>query len=177
MEDDSTVISRGEAESLKDLRTFYFGNGHPGLKAMVESGDKDIDPRDVCGLGLGEDDSSRTVEVRIGRFGPFLSNGEVRVSVPDGVCPDELNLEKALEMLQKGANGPESIGVDETSGKTVYIKNGRFGPYLQLGEMVQGADKPKMAKLLPGMSFETLTLETALKLLSLPRTRHPPRVK
>ena len=169
MEDDLDAISRGEAESLKYLKKFYFGDGNAGLKNLVEAGGNDIDPRDVCGLPIGEDEKGNKVEVRIGRFGPFLSNGESRASVPDGVCPDEMTVEKAVQMLAQSAKGPESIGQDPVSGLSVYIKNGRFGPYLQLGEMQEGGDKPKMASLLPGMSFEGLSMETAMQLLSLPR--------
>jgi DNA topoisomerase-1 len=110
MEDDLDAISRGEAESLKYLRKFYFGDGSAGLKNLVEAGSADIDPRDVCGLPIGEDENGNKVEVRIGRFGPFLSNGENRASVPDGVCPDEMTVEKAVQMLAQSAKGPSPWG-------------------------------------------------------------------
>jgi DNA topoisomerase-1 len=87
------------------------------------------------------------------------------------MAPDELTLEKASELLALAAKGPESLGDDPASGKPVFLKNGRFGPYIQLGNMEEESDeKPKMASLLPGMEPETVTLSTALELLSLPRT-------
>jgi len=107
--------------------------------------------------------------VRIGRYGPFLSNGENRASIPDTVAFDELTAEKAEVLLAEAAKGPESLGVDPTTNLPVYVKKGRFGPYIQLGDMVEGGDRPKMASLLPGITPETVTLDVALQLLSFPK--------
>ena len=175
LEDDLDAISRGEADNLDYLKHFYFGNGHAGLKRLVESGEQTIDPRDVCGIPIGRDGESRVVEVRIGRFGPFLTNGESRASLPEELPPEELTLERAQQILADAAKGPEILGADPASGKPVYFKKGRFGPYVQLGDQVEGGDRPKMASLLPGMTPEQLNLEVALQLLSFPRSlgRHP----
>lgn len=170
LEDDLDAISRGEHDSLTYLNTFYHGNGHPGLSTLVERGEKEIDPRVVCGLPLGTDSSGRSVEVRIGRYGPFVSNGEQRSSLPDGLAPDELTLERANELLQQAAKAPEALGVHPENGASIYLKVGRFGPYVQMGEMVEGGEKPKMASLLPGMKPEQVDFEMALKILSLPRS-------
>jgi DNA topoisomerase-1 len=173
LEDDLDAIARGEAENIGYLRKFYFGNGHPGLQAMVEHGEKTIDPREVNGLPLGQGDDGRTVEIRIGRFGPFITDGENRASVPDSIAPDELNLQVAMKVLDDAKKGPQSLG--EIDGKPVYLKKGRFGPYLQLGDMVEGEEKPKMSSLLPNLKPEEVTFEVAKKLLSLPLTlgMHP----
>jgi DNA topoisomerase-1 len=168
LEDELDAISRGEAGRDAYLQRFYFGNGHPGLNALVEQGEISIDPRKVCGIPLGETSSGEAVEVRIGRYGPFLSNGESRASVPDEQPPDELSVERALQLLEAAAKEPEALGDDPVSGLPVYLKNGRFGPYVQLGAGGDG-EKPKMASLLPGMAPEGLALETALALLALPR--------
>lgn len=175
LEDDLDAISRGEAESLKYLNSFYFGNGHPGLKELVATGEEKIDPREVCGVPLGTDAEGRGIEVRIGRWGPFISDGTNRASLPDGVAPDELSVEKATEILATAAKGPASLGIEPVSGKQIYLKNGRFGPYLQLGENVEGEDRPKMASLLPGMKPEQATFEIAVEILKLPKTlgQHP----
>jgi len=175
LEDDLDSIARGERDSLKYLNSFYFGNGHPGLKDLVTKGEQEIDPRIVCGIPLGKDDQERVVEVRIGRFGPFVSNGENRSSLPDALAPDELTIDRALEILREAAKGPASLGTDPVSGLPVYLKNGRFGPYVQLGDMVEGGDRPKMASLLTGMTPETVTLEQGLKVLEFPKTlgKHP----
>ncbi len=175
LEEDLDNIAAGQADNLKYLKGFYHGNGHAGLKELVTSGEEKIDPRIVCGSAIGTMADGKPVEVRIGKFGPFLSDGERRASIPDGVCPDEMNVEKAAKLLEDAARGPKSIGTDPVSGKPVYVKSGRFGPYLQLGDVVEGEDKPKMASLLAGMLPETVELETALKLLSMPKSlgKHP----
>ncbi len=170
LEDDLDSISRGEAENLKYLKNFYFGNGHPGLKTLIEQGEKQIDPRLVNGIPLGTKEDGTAVEIRVGRWGPFLSDGTQRASLPDAQCPDELTLELALVMLADAAKGPATLGNDPVSGLPVYVKKGRFGPYIQLGDMVEGGDKPKMASLLAGMDPESVPLETALKLLEFPKS-------
>jgi len=176
LEDDLDSISRGEADNLKYLNKFYFGNGHPGLKNLVSQGEATIDPRDVCGIALGTLDSGRQLEVRIGRFGPFVSDGTIRASLPEIIAPDELDLLKAEDLLKEAEKGPKALGVDPDSGKNVYVKVGRFGPYVQLGELdKESKEKPKMASLLAGMLPESVTLEIAQQLLTLPRTlgKHP----
>ena len=172
LEDDLDAISRGEKDNLDKLRAFYFGgeNLPKGLKDLVTEGEATIDPREVCGISLGVDAQGRKVEIRIGRWGPFLSNGETRASLPDGVAFDELTVEKAESLLVEAAKGPASLGVDPTTSEPIYLKKGRFGPYVQRGDMVEGGEKPKMASLLPGMQPDSVTLEISLMLLSLPRT-------
>jgi len=170
LEDDLDAISRGEESSLKYLTNFYHGNGHPGLKALVTAGEKTIDPRQVCGLPIGNGPDGKLYEVRIGRYGPFLSDGERRTSVPDGTAPDELTLEAAMDLLARNTREAQSMGLHPTSGEPVYLKAGPYGPYVQLGDPVEGEKKkPKMSSLLPGMLPDTLTFEEAVKLLSLPR--------
>lgn len=168
-EDDLDAISRGEARSLDYLNKFYFGNGHPGLKTLVKNGEEQIDPRVVCGLPLGEDQNNNKVEIRIGKFGPFLTNGTDRGGLPDDLCPDELTLEKAIQLLADAALGPQSLGTDPATSLNIYIKKGRFGPYVQLGDQVEGGDKPKMVSLLKGMDPAQVDLATALKLLEIPK--------
>ncbi len=190
LEDDLDAISRGEAENLKYLKQFYFGNGHPGLKTLVKTGEEKIDPREVCGLPIGEDEKGRTVEVRIGRYGPFLTNGEQRASVPEMQLPDELTVPVASDLLEKASREPESLGLHPETGEPIYLKAGPYGPYVQLGgfakpedekekEAEEGSDtpkkkkkkkeKPKMASLLSNITPDEVDLDYAVKLLSLPR--------
>ena len=174
LEDDLDAISRGEAKNIEYLRAFYFGNGHPGFHNLVEKGEKEIDPREVCGLPIAAEASAQgadapKLEVRIGRYGPFVSDGTRRASVPDDFPPDELNAEVAEKLLADAAKGPESLGIDPGTGLQVYLKVGRFGPYLQLGEPKDG-EKPKMASLLAGMNPSEVSLDQALSILALPRT-------
>ncbi len=174
MEDDLDEISNGRARRLDYLKHFFLGNGQPGLRDRVHGVEAHIDPRKVCSIPLGTDAAGELVEVRVGRYGPFLSCGEKRVSVPDETAPDEMTLQKAIELLEKGGEGPKQLGTDPESGKPVYVKVGRFGPYFQLGDAPEGkgkkAEKPKMASLLAGMEPDTVTLDEALATLALPRT-------
>jgi len=176
LEDDLDAISRGEQSNQTYLNAFYNGNEHPGLKELVALGEKQVDPREVCGLPLGIGPDDRPYEVRIGRYGPFLSDGERRTSVPEGIAPDEMTIAAAMELLSRNNKEAQSLGGDPETGLPIYLKAGPYGPYVQLGDPIEGEKKkPKMASLLPGMSETTLTLEEAVKLLTLPRTlgKHP----
>ncbi|MCB0330484.1 MAG: DNA topoisomerase I, partial [Bdellovibrionales bacterium] len=169
LEDDLDAIARGEKDNQQYLNDFYVGNGHPGLKTLVEKGEEEIDPRVVCGIPIGQNEAGTTVEVRIGRYGPFLTDGETRASVPDDFAPDEMDIAHATELLAIAAKGPQALGTDPATGFPVYLKSGRFGPYIQLGDQEEGGEKPKMASLLPGMEPDGVTFEIALKLLEFPK--------
>jgi DNA topoisomerase-1 len=178
MEDELDAISRGEMNYLDYLRTFYFGDEHPGLKQLLADKVGEIDARTVCrislGQGSGEAERAGEIFVRVGRYGPFLEQGERRASLPDQMPPDELTLAAAQEMLDKAQQGEEPLGICPDTHKPVFVKIGRFGPYVQRG-IGEDDEKPQNASLLKGMEPEQLTLEMALKLLSLPRTlgEHP----
>ena len=172
MEDDLDEISNGRKGRLDYLRAFYNGNGTPGLRDQLEDVQEKIDPREVCTVDAFQFEpfDGEPVEVRVGRYGPFLSAGDVRATLPPEVAPDELTQEMATDLLEKAKAGPQALGKDPESGLSVFVKNGRFGPYFQLGSPEELDDeKPKMASLLKGMEPETVTLEQALKVLALPR--------
>ena len=166
LEDDLDAIARGEKNNISYLKDFYFGNSHLGLDELVKKGEETIDPKLACGIYIGKD-GDKTLEVRIGKFGPFLSDGEGNTTaLPDMMCPDELTLEKAKELLEIAKKGPVSLGKGDGD-KNIYVKTGRFGPYVQLGE---NEEEPKMVSLLPNMKPDDVTLDIALKLLELPKT-------
>jgi DNA topoisomerase I len=185
MEEDLDEISRGEREWVEFLKQFYFGTKkHRGLLPAAEHGAVNAD-YPLLDLGV-EPETGETVRVRIGRFGPFVQVGEggpgKTASLPDEIAPADLGVDKALELVRAKAEGPRSLGVDPETGKTVYVMNGRYGAYVQLGETpeappkVKGkkakaveVEKPKRSSLQAGMTESTITLEEALKLLSLPR--------
>jgi len=169
MEDDLDAISRGELGHIEYLRRFYFGNGDPGLKGLLDSKVDEVDARAVCTIEIGTPEGEEPVAVRVGRYGPYLQQGEDRrASLPEDLPPDELSLDRAVELLRQGALADEPLGEDPASGEPVYLKTGRFGPYVQLGEG-EGDEKPKRVSLLKGMDPGSVDLETALRLLSLPR--------
>jgi DNA topoisomerase-1 len=176
MEDLLDAISRQEEDSVDYLRSFYFGNGQAGLKPQLESKVQEIDPREMSRFSLGnpaEGPHREEVFVRVGKYGPFLEQGERKASIPDELPPDELKLEKALEMLDHAAVGDEPLGHDPASGKPIYLKSGRFGPYVQLGE--NDDEEKKYGSLMQGMTPADVTVELALKLLAFPRDlgKHP----
>jgi DNA topoisomerase-1 len=170
MEDLLDAISREEQDSAEYLRGFYFGNGQPGLKPQLESKVQEIDPREMSRFLLGkpsEGPHRDEVFIRVGKYGPFLEQGERKASIPDDLPPDELKLAKALEMLDQAAVGDEPMGHDPQTGKPIYLKSGRFGPYVQLGE--NDDEEKKYGSLMQGMSPTDVSLELALKLLAFPR--------
>ena len=175
MEDDLDRIARGEEEKVPWLHRFFHGNGTAGLHDMV-SGERveRIDPRQVD-FKVGEDGGGVPVVVRVGRYGPYLSRGDDRASLPDELPPDELTVERAIEMLE-APSGDKILGTDPDSGLTVLARIGRYGPYVQLGDTGEGTrKKPKRASLLKNMEIDELGLDDALRLLSLPRRvgKHP----
>jgi len=181
MEEDLDEISRGERESNEFLKQFYFGTKkHRGLLPAAEKG---AEKADYPLLDLGIDsESGETVRVRIGRFGPFVQVGEGgpgrTASLPDDIAPADLSVEKAMELVRAKAEGPRTLGVDPATGQNVYVMNGRYGAYVQLGETPEApakkkrgepVEKPKRSSLQGAMTESTVTLEEALRLLSLPR--------
>jgi DNA topoisomerase-1 len=168
MEDDLDRIAAGEEQTLPYLTAFYFGAD--GLKEKVATRLDEIDPRAVGSIPIGEDGAGQPILARIGRYGPYVERGEERASIPQDVAPDELTVAKAVELLETQNAGDKIFGTDPDTGLTVYGRTGRFGPYVQLGEVEEGSkDKPKRASLLKSMSLDELSLEDALRLLSLPR--------
>jgi DNA topoisomerase-1 len=172
MEDDLDEISNGRKARLDYLRSFYVGNGRPGLRERLSAAEKSIDPRSVCTIQdfeLGEYEGS-PIEVRVGRYGPFLACGDLSATLPDSLAPDELDAAKAHELLGQAAAGPRVLGKD-AGGLSVMVKTGRFGPYFQLGTLEELGEKkkPKMVSLLARMSPDSATLEDALAMLALPR--------
>jgi DNA topoisomerase I len=172
MEDDLDRIAAGEEQRVDWLTRFYRGeNGEqtaqpswPGLHAMVTEHLDWIDARAVNSIELPRSD----IVVRVGRYGPYLERGESRASLPEEIAPDELTPEKAEELLARPSE-ERTLGTDPETGRAVLLRSGRYGPYVT-EELPEDADgKSKTASLFATMSPETVTLEDALRLLSLPR--------
>ncbi|MDP3970171.1 MAG: type I DNA topoisomerase [bacterium] len=174
MEEDLDEIAAGKREYLPYLKHFYFGDKDTkGLHDMLQI---DIDARATCTLPIGKDKDGNAINVRVGRYGPFVeqvvAEGENTASIPDDLPPDQLTVEMALEFIKKQAEGPTELGKDPETDKSIYILEGRFGPYVQLGEKPEKDSKekkPKMKGLLKGMEVADVTLEKAMQLLSYPK--------
>ncbi|MGW7262764.1 type I DNA topoisomerase [Streptomyces sp. NPDC054842] len=189
MEDDLDRIARGEAQSVPWLKRFYFGEGEATGAAEAGNGDGDhlgglkelvtdlgaIDAREVSSFPVGND-----IVLRVGRYGPYVERGEKdaenhqRADVPEDLAPDELDVAYAEELLAK-PSGDFELGADPATGHQIIARDGRYGPYvtevLPEGTPKTGknAVKPRTASLFKTMSLDTVTLEDALKLMSLPR--------
>ncbi|HEU5207367.1 MAG TPA: type I DNA topoisomerase [Gaiellaceae bacterium] len=164
MEDDLDRIAAGAEARNEWLDRFYFGNGSdPGLHHLVTEHLDEIDARAVNSIAIP---GSEAV-VRVGRYGPYLEQGERRASLPADLAPDELSPERVEELLSQPDNRP--LGTDPEAGTDIVVRSGRYGPYVT-EVLPEGAEhKPRTASLFASMSPETVTLEEALRLLSLPR--------
>jgi DNA topoisomerase-1 len=180
MEDQLDEIARGTQDLEPWLQKFYFGDPSAstelaklGLEHMThEQHEFDFAAINSISLGLAPDGVD--VSVRSGRYGPYLVHGEDRASIPEATEPDSLTVAVALELLAAPSNDRE-LGIDPGSGEPILLKAGRYGPYVQVGEMNDPKDKPKTASLFSTMSPESITFDDAVRLLSLPRTvgTHP----
>ncbi|WP_419918497.1 type I DNA topoisomerase [Candidatus Poriferisocius sp.] len=182
MEDDLDGIASGDREAVPWLSRFYFGpsggesedtSAHGvakyGLRTAVSDRLGEIDARAVNSILLGSDENGQQVEVRVGRYGPYVQRGEDKAGLPEDLPPDELTVERALAIIAAPADD-RLLGNDPETGLAITVRTGRFGPYVQVGDdPAAGDDKPKRASLLEGMQPQSVTLAEALKLLSLPR--------
>ena len=171
MEEALDTIARGEGEAEKWLHAFWFGNGAPGLKQLVTDEHlATIDPADVNAIHIGHDAQGREILVRVWNNGASVMRGEDKAPVPVDMPPDEMTIARAEELIEKGSGGPRVLGDDPDTGLPVLALTGRYGPFVQLGEMEEGSkEKPKRASLFSSMAADKVTLDEALALLSLPR--------
>ena len=165
LEDDLDRIASGNEERVAWLRRFYFGDGDPGLHALVTDHLEGIDARDVNSIAIPGSD----IVVRVGRYGPYLERGEQRASLPDDLAPDELTPARAEELLAQPSGAERPLGTHPESGREIAAKDGRYGPYVT-EVLPEGEDgKPRTASLFSSMSLDTITLDDAVRLLTLPR--------
>ncbi len=182
MEDVLDEIAGGRKDRVTELGEFYFGSDRViGLHQLVnELGE--IDAKELATFPVGGPDSG--IVLRVGRYGPYLEgpgrrgegDGEgdgaaVRANVPDDLPPDELTLTKARELLANPAGEEKQLGAHPETGLEVVAKNGRYGPYVTeaLPEDAPKSAKARTGSLFASMSLDTVSLDDAVKLLSLPR--------
>ncbi len=166
-------VAEGNLSQLKILKDFYWGGGEDfeGLKPLLKNWADEIDAREMASISIPNADAV----VRVGKYGAFLERGETTANLPEDVLPDELTPEKVQELFD-APSGDRELGVHPETGYPIVAKVGRFGPYvtevLPEGTKTKGkgAIKPKTASLLKTMAWDTVTMEDALMLMSLPRT-------
>jgi DNA topoisomerase I len=165
MEDDLDRIAAGDEARVEWLRRFYFGAGdQEGLHALV-SGLDEIDARAVNSFPVGEDTG---IVLRVGRYGPYVERDGARANVPPDLAPDELTVERALELLSRPSEG-RALGRHPETGREIVAREGRYGPYVTEVLEEDAKEKPRTASLFSSMSLDTIELDDAVKLLSLPR--------
>lgn len=171
-------IARGEKDRVSELSEFYYGSERlAGLQRLVtELGD--IDAKELATFPVRDADGAESgIDLRVGKYGPYLEGPDdgagtrVRANVPDDLPPDELTVEKAKELLANPAGEEIDLGVHPETGLQVVAKNGRFGPYVTevLPEDAPKGAKARTGSLFKSMSLDTVTLDDAVKLISLPR--------
>ena len=186
MEEDLDRIANGEEDRITWLTKFFFGTeGNPGLEALAADLGA-IDAQQINTMKMGED-----IEIRVGRYGAYIQKGigddRKFANIPETMAPDELTLQVAIDLLAQ-PSGERELGIHPETNLPLLAKSGRFGPYItevfpepemvvdkKTGELKKprkkkDAPKPKTASLLSTMTLDTITIEDALKLMSLPRT-------
>lgn len=186
MEEDLDRIANGEEDRVTWLTKFFFGtDGNPGLEALAADLGA-IDAQQINTMKMGED-----IEIRVGRYGAYVQQGlgdeRKFANIPETMAPDELTLQVAIDLLAQ-PSGERELGVHPETNLPLLAKSGRFGPYVtevfpepemvvdkKTGELKKprkkkDAPKPKTASLLSTMTLDTITIDDALKLMSLPRT-------
>ncbi|OIU86762.1 type I DNA topoisomerase [Microbacterium sp. AR7-10] len=195
LEDDLDAIARGEQNRVEWLKSFYYGSENQvGLRQVVDNLGE-IDARALNSTRITDDATLRFG--KYGPYLEVVdpANPEAKpriVNVPEDLAPDELTADKARELIDAPVAGDRVLGENPENGKIIVVKDGRFGPYVQendpvsdddsvdeaTGEVVDkpkkktkkdAAPKPRTASLFRSMSVDTIDLDTALQLLSLPR--------
>jgi DNA topoisomerase-1 len=182
MEDDLDHIADGGENSVAWLTRFYFGSAdgkegglaqQGGLKKLVSENLDGIDARDINSIPIGRvpeglEGAGTEVVVRVGKYGPYVTVGELKASLPEDLAPDELTPALALE-LASAPSGDRVLGQHPESGLDVVARTGRYGPYVSVVLPEGAKDKPPTASLFASMAVESITLDEALRLLTLPR--------
>lgn len=178
MEKSLDDIAAGDLNSIQYLKSLYLGP--KGLRTQVETQTEKIDPQEARSIQFS---TLGVMDVRVGRYGAYVcrvdkeTGEEVCASLPESQAPADITPDLANQLIDQKAHGADALGKHPTSGLSVYVLTGRYGPYVQLGESEVGesGEKPKRASLPAGVKLEDVNLELALDLLSLPKNlgAHP----
>lgn len=170
MENSLDDIAEGKLDNIHYLQNFYLGK--KGLKEQVNQKEKDIDPKVSRSVDLPHLDLS--TEVKVGRYGPYIvlrkeGREEIHASIPEDIHPADLEKKDIDLLIEQQKDGPKPIGQHPDNGENIYCLIGRYGPYLQQGEKTEENPKPRRGSLPKHLSPSTVTIEDAVRILSLPR--------
>jgi len=159
MENGLDAISRGELNALPFMKGFYFGDkSTSGLELMLK---EKVDISKACTIPL-PNSLNDEIDARIGRYGPYLRKDDDTRSIPENIFIGDLTTD-AINSLFKEDRKDESLGKDKETGENILLKKGPYGYYVQIGETTKRKAIPK------GTPIETVDLDLAVSLLSLPR--------
>lgn len=176
LENKLDAVAEGTQDPVKYLEDYYSGDN--GLKAKVDTQEDKIDPQEAKLLDLPLE-GMEGIKVAVGRFGPYArmtKNGEeVTTSLPNDMDPSDISSEKLEELIKISEEQDKPIGHDPETEDPIFLLSGRYGPYVQRGEVTEDNKKPKRVSLLKGMEPADVDLDLALELLKLPRKlgEHP----
>jgi DNA topoisomerase I len=171
MENALDEISMGNIDRIKYLEEFYLGKN--GLRGQVENREKEIKPEEARTIKLPH--LGPISGVKVGKYGPYFIQEQegdkesIHASIPEEIAPADLSETDILEIIELQKNGPVPIGTDPETGESIYCLTGRYGAYFQLGEKTDEVPKPKRASLPKGKKPKDVTMEDAIKQLSLPK--------
>ena len=167
MEQTLDEIATGEAKWLPYLQKFY--TGETGLATQVKEQESQIDAKVARTVVL----ENISAKVCIGKFGAYLESeseeGVVKAAIPQDLTPADLDPEQVEFLLKQKTEGPEKLGLHPETGEPIYVLIGSYGPYVQLGDVSETSKKPKRASLPKGTDKDSVTLDMAVSLLTLPR--------
>jgi DNA topoisomerase-1 len=169
MEKSLDHIADGDLDAEDYLAKIY--KGKEGLRSLVDSQEKKIDPETARSIHL---EGLEKFDFRVGKYGAYVctkrDGAEVCASIPETESPADMTAEAADKLIDQKINGSDALGKDPKTGLPVYALNGRYGPYVQLGDVTDEEAKPKRVSIPPGIPLENITLQQALDLLALPKT-------
>jgi len=174
MEQSLDNIAEGELDWESYLGSIY--KGPKGLKARVENQGELINPDEARTMSI---EGMDLYSFHVGRYGAYITTSRdgtsVSASLPESESPADITPEIAEKLIDQKINGADALGKDPHTDLPVYVLNGRYGPYVQMGDVSPENDKPKRASLPPGTQPENVDLPMALELLSLPKVlgTHP----
>ena len=158
LEDNLDQISNNKMDYINFLNGFWFGDD--SVKGLNNLLNRDIDigaSKLIKQYSINDD----TYELKIGKFGVYIDNNGKTTNVYDDIAPDQLNEDKILELFSESEKTEEPIAVDIKSNEPIFLKVGRYGPYLKC--------EKKMKSLLPGQAVSDVTPEIAQQIMSLPK--------